>query len=91
MLGEPKSCVLPNTKYKRKPVEYRLRWVPTQNSGVGHVSFTFFVSISFALGPVFSVEYRLNYCMAYDCMFNGAVKNYAVITVLSSRGDDIGV
>ena len=29
--AKPKSCVLPDAKPKRKPVEYRLRWVP----GVG--------------------------------------------------------
>ena len=51
--AKPKSCVLPDAKYKRKPVEYGLRWVPTQNSGVGHVRFTFFVLITFALGPFF--------------------------------------
>ena len=31
-------------------MEYRLRWVPTQNSGVDHVHFMFFVLISFVLG-----------------------------------------
>ena len=31
----------------------------TQNTCVGHVHFTFFVSISFALGSQFSVEYGL--------------------------------
>ena len=29
--AKPKSCVLPDAKPERKPVEYRLRWVP----GVG--------------------------------------------------------
>ena len=48
--AKPKICVLPDAKPKRKPVEYRLRWVPTQNTGVGHVHFMFFVLISFALG-----------------------------------------
>ena len=48
--AKPKICVLPDAKPKRKPVEYRLRWVPTQNSGVGHVHFMVFVLISFALG-----------------------------------------
>ena len=46
--AKPKICVLPDAKPKRKPVEYRLRWVPTQNSGVGHVHFMFFVLISLA-------------------------------------------
>ena len=59
-----KSCVLPDAKSKRKPVEYRL-----QNSGVGHVHFTFFVSISFALGPVFSVEYGLKAYIAPGVVF----------------------
>ena len=40
--AKPKICVLPDAKPKRKPVEYTLRWVPTQNSGVGHVHFMFF-------------------------------------------------
>ena len=48
--AKPKICVLPDAKLKRKPVEYRLPWVPTQKSGVGHVHFMFFVLISFALG-----------------------------------------
>ena len=47
--AKTKSCVLPDTKPKRKPVEYRLRWVPMQNSGVGQVHFMFFVLILFAL------------------------------------------
>ena len=41
--AKPKSCVKPDAKPKRKPVEYRLRWVPTQNFRVGHVHFMFFV------------------------------------------------
>ena len=41
--AKPKSCVLPDAKPKRKPVEYRSRWVPTQNFRVGHVHFMFFV------------------------------------------------
>ena len=44
--AKPNICVLPDAKPKRKPVEYRLHWVP----GVGHVHFIFFVLISFALG-----------------------------------------
>ena len=42
--------VLADAKPKRKPVEYRLRWVPTQHFCVGHVHFMFFVYISFASG-----------------------------------------
>ena len=38
---ETSSGVLPDAKPKRKPVEYRLRWVPTQHFRVGHVHFMF--------------------------------------------------
>ena len=48
--AKPKFCILPHAKPKRKPVEYRLRWVPMQNSGVGHIHFMFFVYISFTFG-----------------------------------------
>ena len=41
--AKPKICVLPDAIPKRKPVEYRLRWVPMQNSDVGHVHFFFCV------------------------------------------------
>ena len=41
--AKPKSCVLPDANPRCQPVEYRLRWVPTQNAGVGHVHFMFFV------------------------------------------------
>ena len=37
--AKPQICILADAKPKRKPVEYRLCWVPTQNSGVGHVHF----------------------------------------------------
>ena len=57
---KPKICVLPDAKPKRKPVEYRLRWVPTQNSGVGHVHFMFFVLISFALGSQRKPSFQWN-------------------------------
>ena len=57
--AKPKSCVLPNAKSKHKPVEYRLRWVPTQNSGVGHLHFTFFCVNFIRVGSCFSVEYGL--------------------------------
>ena len=69
--AKPKICVLPNAKPKRKPVEYRLRWVPTQNSGVGHVHFMFFVLISFALGsqhePSFQWNMGLNLHLYLSC------------------------
>ena len=38
-----KVAFYPTGKAKRKPVDYRLRWVPTQNFRVGHVHFMFFV------------------------------------------------
>ena len=58
--ANPLICVLPDAKPKRKPVEYRLRWVPTQNSGVGHVHFIFFVLISFALGSQREPNFQWN-------------------------------
>ena len=57
--AKPKSCVLPDAKPKRKPVEYRLCWVPTQNSGVGHVHFTFLCVNFIPVGSRFSEEYGL--------------------------------
>ena len=45
-----KICVSPNAKPQCQPVEYRLRWVPTQHFRVEHVHFMFFVYISFASG-----------------------------------------
>ena len=58
--AKPKSCVLADAQPKRKPVVYRLRWVPTQNSGVGHVHFMFFVLISFALGSQRKPSFQWN-------------------------------
>ena len=58
--AKPKTCVLPDAKPKRKPVEYRLRWVPTQNSGIGHVHFMFFGLISFALGSQRKPSFQWN-------------------------------
>ena len=52
--------VLPDAKPKRKPVKYRLRWVQTQNSGVGLVHFMFFVLISFALGSQCEPSFQWN-------------------------------
>ena len=37
--AKPKICVSPDANLRRQSVEYRWRWVPTQNSGVGHVHF----------------------------------------------------
>ena len=51
---------LGNAKPKCKPVEYRLRWVPTQNSGVGHVHFMFFVLIPFVLGSQREPSFQWN-------------------------------
>ena len=58
--AKPEICILADAKPKRKPVEYRLRWVPTQNSGVGHVHFMFFVLISFALGSQHAPSFQWN-------------------------------
>ena len=58
--AKPKSSVLADAQHKRKPVEYRLRWVPTQNSGVGHVHFMFFVLFSFALGSQRKPSFQWN-------------------------------
>ena len=58
--AKPKIGVLADVKPKRKPVEYRLHWVPTQNSGVGHVHFMFFVLISFALGSQRKPSFQWN-------------------------------
>ena len=41
--AKPKICVTPDANPRRQSVEYRWRWVPTQNAGVGHVYFFFFV------------------------------------------------
>ena len=63
--AKPKICVLLDTKPKRKPVEYRLRLVPMQNSGVGHVHFMFFVLISFALGSQRKQKFQWNMGLTY--------------------------
>ena len=55
-----KICVTPDAKPQRQPVEYSLSLVLGVGSRVGHVHFIFFVSISFAFGSVFPVEYGLN-------------------------------
>ena len=39
--AKPKICVSPDSKPRCQSVEYRWRWVPTPNSGVGHVHFFF--------------------------------------------------
>ena len=48
--AKPKSCVLPNAKPKRMPVEYRLRWVPGVGSLCWGCTFHIFVLISFEVG-----------------------------------------
>ena len=58
--ANPLICILPDAKPKCKPVEYRLCWVPTQNSGVGHVHFMFFVLILFALGSQRKPSFQWN-------------------------------
>ena len=73
--AKPKICVLPNAKPKRKPVEYRLRWVPTQNSGVVHVHFMFFVLISFALGSQREPSFQWNMGLSiFSLLFTFCVK-----------------
>ena len=59
--ANPKICVLPDVKPKRKPVEYRLRWVP----GVGslrwactfHIFCVDFICVGWPTQTQFSVEY----------------------------------
>ena len=58
--AKPKICISPDAKPRRQSVEYRLRWVPTQNAGVGHVYFMFFVYISFAFGTQREPKFRWN-------------------------------
>ena len=61
--AKPKSCVLPDAKLKRKPVEYRFRWVP----GVGslrwactfHNICVYFICVGKPMQTQFSVEYGL--------------------------------
>ena len=62
--AKPKSCILADAKPKRKPVEYRLHWVP----GVGslHVHFIFFVLISFALGSRRKRSFQWNMGYIYE-------------------------
>ena len=55
-----KIAFYPRRKSKRKPVEYRLLGVPTQNSGVGHVHFMFFVLISFAFSSQHKPSFQWN-------------------------------
>ena len=42
-LADAHFLLYPTPTPRRQSVEYRWRWVPTQNSGVGHVHFFFFV------------------------------------------------
>ena len=49
--AKPKIFVRPNAKPRRQSMEYRLRWVPTQNAGVGHVYFIFLWLFHLRLGP----------------------------------------
>ena len=67
---KPKICFLRDAKPKRKPVEYRLRWVPTQNSGVGHVHFMFFVLISCALGSQHEPSFQWNMGLRFQKSFS---------------------
>ena len=54
-----KICVTPNAKPQRKPMEYRLCWVPNAKSSVGHVHFISFGVNFIRIGFRFSVEYGL--------------------------------
>ena len=51
------------TNPRCQSVEYRLRWVPTQNAGVGHVHFMFFyvdfICVWYPTRTSFPVEYGL--------------------------------
>ena len=58
--AKSKLCVSPNAKPRCQSVEYRLRWVPMQNAGVGHVYFMFFVYILFAFGTHHEPNFRWN-------------------------------
>ena len=58
--ANPKICVFPDANPRRQPVEYRLRWVPKQNAGVGHVHFMFFVYVSFAFGGQCEPHFQWN-------------------------------
>ena len=58
--AKPKICVSPKAKPQRKSVEYRLCWVPNANFSRWACTFHICVSISFALGTPFPVEYGLN-------------------------------
>ena len=49
--ANPKICVSPNAKPRHQSVEYRLRWVPTQNAGVGDVYFMFLYIFRLRLVP----------------------------------------
>ena len=61
--AKPKICVIPDANPRRQLVEYRLRWVPTQNAGVGQVHFMFifvdFICIWYPTRAPFPVEYGL--------------------------------
>ena len=59
-LGDTNMLVSWSQRKPLKPVEYRLRLVPTQNSGIGHVHFMFFVLISFALGSQREPSFQWN-------------------------------
>ena len=58
--AKPKICVIPDANPRRQSVEYRFRWVPTQNAGIGHVHFMFFVYISFAFGTQREPHFQWN-------------------------------
>ena len=50
-LPNAKICVFPDANPRRQSVEYRFRWVPTQNAGIGHVHFMFLCRFHLRLVP----------------------------------------
>ena len=68
--ANPKICVTPDANPRRQSVEYRWRWVPTQNAGVGHVYFIFLCRFHLRLYPTrtqFLVEYGLYVLVGRGC------------------------
>ena len=69
-----KICVSPDAKPQRKPVEYRLRWVP----GIGslrwactfHIFCVDFICVWWPTQTQFSVEYGLNPLQFLNCFIS---------------------
>ena len=61
-LPNTKICVFPDANPRHQSVEYRLRWVPTQNTGIGrtfHVFCVDFICVWYPMQTPFPVEYGL--------------------------------